>query len=220
MRKPVKPRRAYDSPRRQEQARTTRVATLDAARDLFIERGYVATTMQAIAAKARVSPATVYATFRNKRSVLSALVDVSIAGDDAPVPVLDRSWVHEMRDEPDLQRRLSILARNGRLILERRAPIEEVLRAAAAADPDIAAMWQQGREQRLAGQRALLRIVAGSTGLREGLDEQIAVDTLYAIGSPETFHSLTIDRGWSPDLFERWYADTLARLLFDGPDAG
>jgi len=210
----VKPRR-YDSPRRDEQARLTRASILDAARDLFIERGYVTTTMLAIAEKARVSPATVYATFQNKRTVLSALVDISIAGDDEPVPIRDRPWIREMRDVPDLRGRLTILARNGRLILERRAPIEEVLRAAAAADPDIAALWQRSREQRLAGQRDLLRIVAGTADLRDGLDEELAVDTLYAIGSPETFRSLTVDRGWSADRFEDWYAKTLTRLLFD-----
>ena len=215
MTKAVKPRRAYDSPRRDEQARATRRAILDAARDLFIEHGYVAATLQAIGARARTSPATVYAVFTNKRSILSALVDVAIAGDDAPVPILDRPWVESMREEPDLRRRLATLATNGRLILERRAPIDEVVRAAAASDPEISALYQQGKAQRLAGQRQLLRIVAGSHGLRAGLGEPSAVDILYAVGSSETYRLLTVDRGWSAARFERWYADTLARLLFE-----
>ena len=213
----VKSQRRYDSPRRQEQARATRAAILDAAHDLFTRRGYVATTMQAIAEKARVSPATVYAAFAHKRSLISALVDVSIAGDDVSVPVLDRAWVQEMRFEPRLRRRVEILARQGRLILERRAPIDEVLHAAAAADPDIAALWQDGKAQRLAGQRKLLRIVAGPDGLRDGLSEGDASDIFYALGSPETFRQLVTDRGWSAARFERWYADALARLLFDLP---
>ena len=211
----VKGRRSYDSPRRQEQARATRAAILEAARDLFVERGYVAATIEAIAARARISPATVYTAFTNKRSLLSAVVDVSIAGDDAPVPILDRPWVHEMRSEPDLRRRIAILARNGRLILERRAPIDEVVRAAAASDPDIAELWRAGKAQRLAGQRELLRVVAGGERFRDGLMERDAVDTLYTLGSPETYRLLTVDRGWSPVRFERWYADTMARLLFD-----
>jgi AcrR family transcriptional regulator len=215
MRAGVKRRRAYESPRRHEQARATRAAILEAAGELFLERGYVATTMQAIAARARISPATVYTAFSNKRSLLSALVDVSIAGDDAPVPIFERPWVHELRDEPDLHRRIAILARNGRLILERRAPVDEVVRAAAASDPDIAALWRAGKAQRLAGQRELLRIVAGGVGFRDGLGEGEAVDTLYALGSPETYRLLTVDRAWSPARFERWYADTLSRLLFE-----
>ena len=124
----VKPRRAYDSPRRRQQAAATRRAVLDAARELFIQRGYVATTIGAIAAHAGVSPETVYATFKNKRALLSQLLDVAIAGDDAPVPILERSWVQQLRDQADPQRRLQILARNGRLILERTAPVHEVLR--------------------------------------------------------------------------------------------
>lgn len=211
----VNPRRAYDSPRRREQARATRRAILDAARGLFIERGYVATSMQVIASRARISPATVFTTFTNKRSLLSALVDVSIAGDDPSVPILARAWVQEMREEPDPRRRLRILARNARLILGRRSAIDEVVRAAAAADRDIAALWEQGKVQRLAGQRELLRIAAGPGDLRVGLSRATAVDTLYAIGNPETYRLLVNDRGWSADRFERWYAEALERLLFE-----
>jgi len=210
-------RRPYESPRRQEQARVTRAAILEAARDLFVEQGYVATTMLAIAARARISPATVYAAFTNKRTLLSALVDVSIAGDDAAVPILERAWVQELRDEPDLRRRIDVVARNGRMILERRAPVDEVLRAAADTDPDIAALWRAGKAQRFGGQRHLLRMVAGSDGLRDGRSEDDAADILYTLGSPEAYRLLVVDRGWSPPRFERWYRDAMAQLLFGLP---
>jgi AcrR family transcriptional regulator len=206
-------RRRYESPRRREQALATRQAVLDAARELFVEHGYVATTIDAIAERAAVSPETIYATFKNKRSILSRLIDVSMAGDDAPVPILERSWVNEIRDEPDPHRRLRILARNGRLILERTAPIYEVLRGAAAADPEIAALWERNKTQRFTGQRVLLGILTERAPLREGLAANEAADTLFAIGSPETYRLLVVDRHWSPDRFERWYAATLASLL-------
>jgi AcrR family transcriptional regulator len=212
MSEPVKPTRSYDSSRRREQAQATRRAILDAARELFVERGYVATTIEAIAAGARVAPETVYATFGNKRSLLSELIDVSMAGDDLPVPILERGWVGDLRGEPDPRRRVRILARNGRLILERVAPVYEVLRGAAAADPEIAALWERNKAQRYAGQRELARIVTAGTR-REGLTALAAADVLFALGSPETFRLLVVDRGWSADRFERWYADTLARLL-------
>jgi AcrR family transcriptional regulator len=213
MSKAVKRRRTYDSPRRREQAWATRRAILQAARELFVQRGYVATTIDAIAASAGVSPETVYATFKNKRSLLSQVIDVSMAGDDAPVPILERNWVQTMRDEPDPRRRLHILARNGRLILERTAPIREVLRGAAVVDPEMACLWELNKAQRFAGQRELLRILTERTPLREGLTAKKAADVLFAIGSPETYRLLVVDRGWSADRFERWYADTLARLL-------
>lgn len=170
--------------------------------------------MQGVANRARVSPATVYATFGNKRTLLAALLDVSIAGDDAPIAVLDRGWVDDLRREPDLGRRVVLLAHNGRAILERRAPIDEVLRTAAAIDPEVRSLWEDAREHRRAGQGQLLRLVAGNHGLRDGLSWAAAGDTLYAIGSPETYRLLVIDRGWSAGRFERWYAETLRRLLF------
>jgi TetR/AcrR family transcriptional regulator, regulator of autoinduction and epiphytic fitness len=213
MPKAVKPRRTYDSPRRREQARATRRAVLEAARELFVEDGYVATTIEAIAARAEVSPETVYATFGNKRSLLSELIDVSIAGDDASVPILERRWVQEMRDEPDPLLRLQILARNGRLILERTAPVYEVLGGAATADPELASLLELTKAQRFAGQRELLRLLTQGNPLREGLTAKAAADILFAIGSPETYRLLVVDRSWSADQFERWYRDTLARLL-------
>ncbi len=209
----VKPPPGRDYPRRRQRARATRVRVLDAARTLFIERGYVATTIDAIAERADVSPETVYSTFGNKRSVLSELVDVAIAGDVDAVPILERDWVQEIRVEPDLHRRLRLLAGQGRSILERRAAVDEVVRGAAAADADIAALRDLGLAQRRAGQRELLRVVVGATGLRAGLDLEAAADILYAIGSPETFRLLVVDRGWSPSRFEAWYGDALERLL-------
>lgn len=205
----VKKKREYHSLRRAEQAQATRGAVLNAARDLFVARGYVATTIHAIAERAGVSPATVYGTFASKRGVLAALIDRSIAGDDAPVPILDRPWVRELRDEPDLGRRIAMLARQGRLMLARRSAVDEVLRAAAAADAEIAELWAQAKAQRFAGQTALLRMVAGpDRPIAKG-----AADALYAIGSPETYQLLVRDRGWTAARFESWYEESISRLL-------
>lgn len=152
--------------------------------------------------------------FKTKRSILEEVLDVSIAGDDAPVAVLDRSWVHQMRQEKDLTERMAILARNGRLILERLAPIYEVLRGAASADHEVAALEERYTTQRLLGQTELVRILTSGHRLRRGLTQERAADVVFAIGSPDTYGLLVGDRGWSPDTFERWYADTLQRLLF------
>src|SRR5215472_1060406 len=85
---PVKPRRRYDSSRRQEQARDNRWAVLQTARQLFLEHGFAATTMPAIASAAGVSVQTVYNAFSNKPRLAKAVFDVAIAGDDEPVPML------------------------------------------------------------------------------------------------------------------------------------
>lgn len=214
MTRAVNPRRSYDSPLRREQADATQRAILDAARMLFLERGYVATTIAAIADRASVSAATIYQGFANKRSVLARLVDESIAGDAAPVAVADRPWVRSLRDEPDVRKRVRSLARNGTAILARRAPIDAVVAAAAATDPEIATLWRQTRDERHAGQARLLKLVAGDAPLRRE-----AADVLYAIGSPETYRSLVDDRGWSHARFERWYAEAIEGLLLGDPAA-
>jgi AcrR family transcriptional regulator len=209
-------RRSYRSPRRRQQADATRSAILDAARAAFIERGYGGSSIAGIAGRAGVSPETVYATFGTKRAILAALVDVSIAGDDEPIEISERDWVRELRNEPDRRRRVEILASNGRSILERRAPIDEVVHGAAAADPEIRSLLEAGRSARHAGQRELLGIVAGARGFRTGLTLDDAADTLFALGSPEVYLLLTVARGWSARRFEAWYADAIMSLLSDG----
>ena len=212
MTEPVKPQTA-DYTRRRARAKATRARILEAARKLFIERGFVATTVDSIATRADVAAETIYSTFGTKRALLAEVVDITIAGDVAAPPVMDQAWVRQMQAEPDPHRRLAILATNGAAILARRAAIDAVVSAAAASDPGIAFLRDSGKAQRLAGQRELLRIVAGTSGWRSGLDLDGAADATYAIGSPETYRLLVAERGWSAKRFDRWYAETLERLL-------
>jgi AcrR family transcriptional regulator len=206
-------KRRYDSPQRREQARATRHAILEAARSLFIEGGYGTTTLQAIADAASVSVATVYATFGNKRTVLKELVDVSIAGDDEPVAIIDRPWVAELRAEPDRARRVRLFAANGRRILDRRSAVDAVVQAAAATDPEIAELWDELRRQRREGQGRLLALVAGPAGVRANLSETEAADILYAVLSPEVYRTLVGERGWTPERFEAWTVEMIEGLL-------
>ncbi len=208
-------RRRYHSPRRREQAAATRRAVIEAARELFVQRGYVATTVDAIAARARVSPETVYATFGTKRALLAELAGVTATGDDPAPPILERAWVRRLRTEPDLHRRLLRLARETASGVRRRAAVDEVVRGAAGADPEIAGLWERVRRDRLAMQRAVLEIVLGDAPVPRGLDLEMAAGVLHAIGSPETYRLLVVDRGWTDDRFERWLGATLARLLID-----
>src|SRR5687768_9797810 len=104
----VKSRRSYDATGRQEQARQTRRAVLESARRLFLDGGYTATTMAAIAAEAGVSVETVYKAFRTKPALLKAVLDVAIAGDDEPVPMLQRDLVRRIGAEPDARRKLAL----------------------------------------------------------------------------------------------------------------
>jgi AcrR family transcriptional regulator len=210
-------RRRYESPQRREQARATRLAILDAARRLFTDRGYGATTLQAIADAASVSVATVYAAFGNKRTVLKELVDVSIAGDDEPVAIIDRPWVGELRQEPDRARRVRIFAANGRRILERRSAVDGIVHAAAATDPEVAELRSELRRQRREGQGRLLELVAGPEGFRRDLAPGEAGDILFTVLSPEAYLTIVDELGWTPERFEAWSIEQIEALL---PPAG
>lgn len=215
MSEPVKPSSVPAYPRRRQRAQATRARVLETARGLFIERGYVATTIEAIAGDADVAPETIYASFGNKRALLAEVVGRSISGESADVPLMAQAWVQELRDTPDPHRRVLILAANGRAILERRHAIDEVVRSAAASDPDIAALHESGKAQQFAGQRELLGMVIGDARLRPGIAFETAADIVYALGSPETYRLLVVDRGWSGDRFERWYGESIERVLFE-----
>src|SRR4051812_48710241 len=127
----VKGRRAYHSPRRQEQAALTRRQILEAAQELFERQGYAATPMSAVAAHAQVALKTVYLVFETKSGLLRALWDLMLGGADDAIPVVDRPWYREMMDAPDAQRILELNARNSRLVKSRAAGLMRVIRDAA-----------------------------------------------------------------------------------------
>ena len=105
-------KRRYESAHRQEQARQTRRAILDAAAILFVEPGYAATPLTAVATEAGVAIQTVYKAFGSKQALLSALVDVTVAGDDEPVALPEREFVAEIRALPDARAKLERFARH------------------------------------------------------------------------------------------------------------
>src|SRR5215210_5172436 len=133
--------RPYNSPRRREQAAATRGEILQAAQRLFERQGYAATTMAAIASEAGVALKTVYTSFETKSGVLRALWNLLLRGDEADVPVMDRTWYRAVLDEPDAERQLQLNARNARAVKTRIAGVLVVIRHAAAVDPDSAGLW-------------------------------------------------------------------------------
>src|SRR5438552_2262179 len=145
----VNPRRRYLSPRRDESARLTRRAILDAARELFIKQGYAATSVDQIAERAHVSKPTVFASAGNKGGILKQVRDIALAGDDEPVAVPDRAWVKELLAEPDPLRTLRLYARGGSQLQARYAEVEEVLHAAAGADESLRDLWRTNETERL-----------------------------------------------------------------------
>jgi AcrR family transcriptional regulator len=211
--KPGDRRRRYDGSRRRAAAGQTRQAIVVAARQLFLERGYAATTMPAIAAAAGVALDTVYASVGPKPALFGHMVEISISGAEEPVPALERDYVQEIRAESDPRRKLELYARAMRLIQERLAPLFRVLRDAAQGDAQLTALWEQISQRRAANMRMLAAELAAAGGLREGVSVKEAADVIWVTNAPEFFLLLVHERRWDPDRFESWLAATWIRLL-------
>lgn len=206
---------------RREQARTrlARAAVIDAARVLFLERGYGATTVEAISESAEVPPATVYRLFASKHGILKALLDVSIVGDHDDVPMAERPQVRSLVDDPDPRQQLTGFVGITVRINERIAPLYRILVSAAGTDPDARRLLDELTGQRQRGQRTIARSLARAGALRSGLRERDAADVIHALMSPELYRLLVIDRAWTADRYERWLALTLSdQLLGPGRD--
>jgi AcrR family transcriptional regulator len=210
---PVKPKRRYDSPRRREQAAATRQAILESAQRLFEQQGYAGTTMAAIAAEAGVALKTVYVAFETKGGVLRALWHLLLRGDQADVPVGQRDWYRQVLDEPDAARQLQLNAHNSRVVKERAGMLLDVFRGAAPTDPDIKALWERIQGEFYANQRVIVASLAAKRSLRPELDVERATDILWTLNHPDVWRLLVLQRGWTPDQYERWFGDTACAQL-------
>lgn len=209
----MKPKRQYNSTLRQSQARETRSAIVEAARKLFPEHGYSGTTIDAIAREAGVAPETVFAVFGSKRAILAQLVRVAVGGDDQPIPLLQRPGPQSVLQETDAVLQIQRFARDITTILERVAPLFEIIRMAAKTEPDIAELLKTILSERFNNLAVFVRHVSAGALFREGLDETQAVEIVWTMTSPEVFRLLTVDRGWSNERYIYWLGDTLVRLL-------
>jgi len=202
--------------RREERARHRRQRVVDAALRLFLERGYVATTIEAIAREAAVAPATVYQAFGTKQAILARVLDQAITGDAEPATLLDREWVKQAARPADPRQRLALIVRHTSQVAARTAPIKEVMRDAAASDPAVRQLLHEDDRRRYLTQRALVDQVIGGGSLREGCDLDHAVATFFATVNSHSYQLLAGQLGWSPVDWQRWLTDVLGRELL-GP---
>jgi AcrR family transcriptional regulator len=208
--------RAYDNSGREATARQTRRAIVDAARELFMEIGYPATTLAAVASRAGVSVQTVYFQFGNKRTVLKEVVGQAVAGDDDPRPLNQREWVQQILEEPDPRAKLRLHAHAVAHIMQRAEPVIRMLRSAAVVDADAAAESSKGDQQRLAGMRELADHLHDNGQLRPGLSPAEAAERVAVLINPENYRLTVAEHGWSPEQYETWLGELLiASLLPD-----
>jgi AcrR family transcriptional regulator len=209
----VKGRRAYHSPRRQEQAALTRQQILEAAQGLFELQGYAATAMSAVAAEARVALKTVYLVFETKSGLLRALWDQLLGGADDAVPVVDRPWYREMMAAPDARQILELNARNSRMVKMRAAGLMRVIRDAAAADADAGELWSLIQSEFHANQATVVQALKARHALRHGLSAERATDIVWTLNHPDVWQLLVVHCGWTPEAYQKWLAETFCAQL-------
>ena len=185
---------------------------------MFLTRGYLDTTMAAVAGEAGVSTETVYAVVGTKPEVFRLLTETAISGTDEPVPVLQRDYIQTLRAEPSGRGKLEIYAAAITQIQQRMAPLYRSAQQAAAAEPALAEVWQQLLDRRARNMPLLIEDLESVGALRAGVSRQEAADTVWAVNSTEVYQLMTETRGWSPEHYQDWLTQTLCRLLL--PDTG
>jgi AcrR family transcriptional regulator len=214
-------KRPYDNTRRQAQVRATRQQITEAAKALFIEHGYPATTLEAIAAAADTSLPTLYRLFPSKRALLKSVLDVSFGGDDERIAFGDRPDIQAARAKSDPAALVRAFARIGRDFMERSSAIMHVLATAAHVDPDAAQLMQDIRRQRHTGQSRIVAALSALDALDPELGYSDAADITYAVLSPDVHRILTTERGWTGAQYEQWLIRSLGMLIRrEAPMAG
>ena len=190
----------------------SRVRIIDAGRGLFVERGYVATTMESIAERADVVPQTMYHLFGTKCSILGAVLDTSIVGDHDETPLAGRDWFERLESLSTPVDAIAHLVEESVSVLTRVAPVYAVVRHASA-DPDVDRLYAANRAGRRADHRRLVEILHRNGVLRPGLAIDEAADIFYALVSEDTYLLLVGDCGWDIERFRVWLAGALAAAL-------
>jgi AcrR family transcriptional regulator len=211
----VKGGRRYHSPRRAEQAAATRRAVLDAAREVFVAKGYVAATVAEIAAWAGVAVDTVYASVGRKPALLRELVETALSGQDVAVPGRQREYVARIVAASTATEKLEIYARAVTAINQRLAAVFLALRDAAVTDPDCARLWTEISERRARNMREFAADLRVTGELRTDLTDGQVADVVWSMNAAEYWDLLVGRRGWSPDRFAGWLADAWARMLLE-----
>jgi AcrR family transcriptional regulator len=168
--------------------------------------------MASIAAEAGVAVQSLYLIFGSKLDILKAALDVAIVGDFEPVPLLEREWTRRFAETPDGPEAVRLLISEVSRILGRTYPIYAAVQAAAASEAG--ELLAENKRQRQEGNRAKAEELSRKSGFARGLNAAGAADVIYGIASEELYGLLVVDRGWSPQKWEKWCANILISVLF------
>ncbi|MDF2977630.1 MAG: regulatory protein TetR [Actinomycetospora sp.] len=204
-------KRRYDATRRREQAQENRRRVLEAAQELFVTRGYGATTMAEVASAAGVAVETIYTAYRTKLSVLRRVWDLAVGGDDRDVRLLDRPELRAVFAEPDLPTRLTQFATVHTTIMRRTARLRLAIQGAAGGDAAAAEFLAEIDRARLEGMGEHARAAAATGQL--AVPEGTCRDVLFATTDGSLWLTLVGRRGWSDEAYAAWLAQVWTATL-------
>ncbi len=200
-------RRPYQSLVRQRQADDTRRRIVEATRQLLQSEGYAGMTIEAIAQRAEVSAQSVYAIFKSKTGILIALLDQSTFGPEY------EEIVKQTLSASDPETRLRLAAGVARQIRGVQSAVFDLMRGAGVVAPELAKLEQQRERLRYEREEGMVTFLRSSGRLRPGLSRKTARDIFWMLTGGEVYRMLTSERGWSPQKYQDWLADTLVRSL-------
>ncbi|HEY6684564.1 MAG TPA: helix-turn-helix domain-containing protein [Propionibacteriaceae bacterium] len=207
----VKDKRKYSSAVREEQAARTRTRILDAAAELFLERGYARTTMKDIAVQADVARDTVHAIFGSKARVLTALIDHRLVPDGSVTNVTQLPEALAIKDEVDQRKQIELFAKFIAGISTELRPVFEILRTASAVEPEMAKVFEEMNQFRMNNMRTYASWIAARGPLR--VSTRQAGEIIWALASLDVARMLCDELGWTESQHARWLSDTLIRTL-------
>lgn len=204
------PNRTYSNELRAEQSAMTRRRIIAAGARLFVDRGYAATTLQAIAREAGISVQTVYNVIGGKTTLFHAVYDVTLAGDDEPIPMMARPEIRAVLQAPSGAEALRRYASVGAAIGRRVAPLVRT----ALAHPDLHEFVALIEGQRAIG-TSTVAMSLDERDIRGDLTQQDAATLLWALTGPEIADRLVVQRGWTWERYEAWLGQAMIDAVLD-----
>jgi AcrR family transcriptional regulator len=197
------------APARRDRARQTRRKILDAAHLEFLERGYHGATIASIARRAGVANQTVYFVFHTKAELISAVIDDAVLGPEEPTLPERSAWWAEMQSAPTAHLALEAFIRGAAPLLERAAPVSEIMRAAAPTDDEVMAVHRYHGDLQTTGYRQVVDLLVEKGELRGGLTFETALDVLLTLCGDAIWVQLRMERGWPFERVVDWLVATV-----------
>jgi AcrR family transcriptional regulator len=209
-------KRSYRSALREESAGRTRRRIVEAAEQLFVERGYAGTTIDAVAERAGVGRRTVFQSVGSKVELLKTAWDWAVVGDDQPIAVADRPEIARMREERDPETLVELWVAQVMRVGSRTGSLAQVLARAVDVDPEAEALQARIDAERRTGASMFVEGLAAIGGLRRDVGPDEGTDMAWLLMNPLFVRRLRAERGWGDDQVRVWLVRLAKASLLDG----